>query len=81
MHLGQIPLVVRQRWIRAGGTGGGESSGGELGLFRQSRSRDDLGWGRVRRTVEKTRPHDDLEGMPETLQEGDGKCVHEMLRK
>ena len=53
MHLGQIPLVVRQRWIRADGTGGRDSSGGELGLFRQPRSREELGRGRVRRTVEK----------------------------
>ena len=45
--------MVQQRWIRAGGTGGRESSGGELGLLRQSRSRDELERGRVRRTVKK----------------------------
>ena len=46
-------MVVRQRWIRADGTGGRDSSGGELGLFRQPRSREELGRGRVRCTVEK----------------------------
>lgn len=29
----------------------------------------------------RTRPHDDLEGVPETLQEGERKCVQEMLRR